>query len=68
MPSAMPSDTDKPYRGRRITWAEFHRLRPVLRLANDNDNEPRTTQADSATPEGRTASDSRCLPLDTGQP
>jgi len=28
---------DGAYRGRRITWAEFYRLRPDLQPANDND-------------------------------
>lgn len=35
-------DTDQPatfdgaYRGRRMSWAEFYRLRPDLRPSNDN--------------------------------
>lgn len=29
-------DTDRPYRGRRLTWAEFYALRPDRRPANDN--------------------------------
>lgn len=34
------SDTDKPMRGRRLTWAEFQRLtgREPPKAANDNDN------------------------------
>lgn len=32
----LPSDTDRPNRGRRMTWAEFYRLRPDRRPANDN--------------------------------
>ena len=31
-------DTDRPYRGRRISWEEFYRCRPDLRPANDNEN------------------------------
>lgn len=27
---------DRPYRGRRLTWGEFYRIRPDLRPANDN--------------------------------
>jgi hypothetical protein len=31
------SDSAKPYRGRRLSWAEFFRERPDLRPDNDND-------------------------------
>jgi hypothetical protein len=33
MTEALP---DRPYRGRRISWAEFYAQRPDLRPANDN--------------------------------
>lgn len=29
-------ETDRPLRGRRLSWAEFYRLRPDLMPANDN--------------------------------
>lgn len=29
-------ETDHPFRGRRLSWAEFYALRPDLRPANDN--------------------------------
>ncbi len=36
-PSQRPAaDTDRPYRGRRPSWAEFWALRPDRRPANDN--------------------------------
>ncbi len=31
-----PDDTARPYRGRRMSWAEFYRLRPDRRPANDD--------------------------------
>lgn len=30
-------DLDRPFRGRRLTWAQFYDLRPDRRPANDND-------------------------------
>lgn len=30
------ADTDRPYRGRRISWTEFWAMRPDRRPANDN--------------------------------
>lgn len=35
-------DTDRPYRGRRLTWREFEQLtgRKRPEAANDNGNEP----------------------------
>lgn len=30
------TESAKPYRGRRVSWAEFYSLRPDLRPANDN--------------------------------
>lgn len=37
-PSQRPAaDTDRPYRGRRISWAEFWTMRPDRRPANDSD-------------------------------
>ena len=36
-PSQSPAaNTDRPYRGRRISWAEFYAMRPDRRPANDN--------------------------------
>jgi len=36
-PSQRPAaDTDRPYRGRRISWTEFYALRPDRRPANGN--------------------------------
>jgi hypothetical protein len=38
MTAPQTSDVDKPYRGRRLTWAEFHGLtgREPPKAANDN--------------------------------
>ncbi|MGX9572598.1 hypothetical protein [Mesorhizobium sp. f-mel] len=36
MASTMPSDTDRPFRGKRLSWREFYSIRPDLRPANDN--------------------------------
>lgn len=33
------ADSDRPFRGRRLSWAEFYRMRPDLRPANDNQQE-----------------------------
>lgn len=38
MAATVPSDTDKPYRGRRLSWREFYAMRPDLRPDNDNDD------------------------------
>lgn len=39
MTAPQTSDTDKPHRGRRLTWEEFRRLtgREPPKAANDND-------------------------------
>lgn len=29
--------SDRPYRGRRLSWREFYALRPYLKADNDND-------------------------------
>lgn len=34
---AHTADNDRPYRGRRLTWAEFYQLRPDRKPANDNE-------------------------------
>lgn len=34
---ARTADVDRPYRGRRMSWAEFYALRPDRRPANDNE-------------------------------
>jgi hypothetical protein len=34
------TDSAKPFRGRRLSWREFHALRPDLRPANDNRSQP----------------------------
>lgn len=44
MMAITPTDNDKPYRGRRMSWREFYQLRPDLRPDNDNGPQP----ADSA--------------------
>lgn len=38
MTSAKP-DPDRPYRGRRITWAEFYQLTGRKKPEADNDND-----------------------------
>lgn len=39
MTAPQTSDTDKPYRGRRLTWEEFRRLtgRELPKAVNDNE-------------------------------
>jgi hypothetical protein len=43
MAATMPSDSDKPYRGRRLSWAEFHRLQADRKADNDDDEQPPAT-------------------------
>lgn len=31
-----PEESSRPYRGRRLSWTEFYRLRPDRKPANDN--------------------------------
>lgn len=31
-------ETDRPLRGRRLSWEEFYRVRPDLKPTNDNQN------------------------------
>jgi hypothetical protein len=45
----MSTDPDRPYRGRRLSWAEFYKQHPHLRPA-DNDNKKEETDADSKHP------------------
>lgn len=38
-------DSSRPYRGRRLSWAEFYQLRPDLKPANDNHSKGKTEAA-----------------------
>lgn len=39
-------DLDRPYRGRRLTWAQFYELRPDRRPANDNETADNDNRAE----------------------
>lgn len=39
MTASQTADSDKPHRGRRMTWAELYQIRPDLKPANDNASE-----------------------------
>lgn len=43
----MTTETDRPYRGRRMSWSEFWRQHPHLKPAA-NDNEPNEKEAKRA--------------------
>lgn len=36
MTANQTDDSDRPFRGKRISWAEFYKQHPHLRPANDN--------------------------------
>lgn len=41
MAATVPSNSDRPFRGKRLSWGEFYTLRPDLEPVNDNaDQDP----------------------------
>jgi len=43
MTASQTADSDRPHRGRRLSWAELYQIRPDLKPANDNAPEKRGT-------------------------
>lgn len=49
LPNQRPGeDSDRPYRGRRMSWEEFYKMRPDLRPANDDGKQERAAGAGGA--------------------